>query len=148
MDKWRHLLIDGEFAERKRILEGLTLDQATRRPSAHSHTIYEELWHATRWQKIIVMRDEQLYAEWARGQTFPAGPPATEEEWTALVDEFLDGLERALDWTAPEKVKLEIDPGVTMGDALHSLAVHNSYHLGKIVALRQAIGAWPLEAQS
>jgi hypothetical protein len=30
-----------------------------------------------------------------------------------------------------------------MADALNSLAVHNAYHLGKIVALRQSIGAWP-----
>jgi hypothetical protein len=30
-----------------------------------------------------------------------------------------------------------------MADNLVSLAVHNAYHLGKIVALRQMMGIWP-----
>jgi hypothetical protein len=30
-----------------------------------------------------------------------------------------------------------------MADELNSVAVHNAYLLGKIVALRQRIGAWP-----
>jgi hypothetical protein len=32
---------------------------------------------------------------------------------------------------------------VTLADERNSVAVHNAYHLGKIVALRQRIGAWP-----
>ena len=39
-------------------------------------------------------------------------------------------------------------PGVTMGDVLHSLAVHNAYHMGKIVVVRQLIGAWPPAGES
>jgi hypothetical protein len=43
----------------------------------------------------------------------------------------------------PERLAVEVEPGVTMADELNSVAVHNAYHLGKIVALRQRIGAWP-----
>jgi hypothetical protein len=43
----------------------------------------------------------------------------------------------------PDQLAAEVEPGETMGDELHCLAVHNAYHLGKIVALRQGIGAWP-----
>jgi hypothetical protein len=43
----------------------------------------------------------------------------------------------------PERLAIEVEPGVTMADELNCLAVHNAYHLGKIVALRQRIGAWP-----
>lgn len=32
---------------------------------------------------------------------------------------------------------------MTWRDALEFLAVHSAYHLGKIVLLRQLIGAWP-----
>jgi hypothetical protein len=35
---------------------------------------------------------------------------------------------------------------VSMADELSSVAVHNAYHFGKIVALRQRIGAWPPKA--
>jgi uncharacterized damage-inducible protein DinB len=143
LDKWRHLLISGEYADRKSIVSGLTLDQALARPSAGSHSIYEELWHATRWQNIVVGRDEELYGKWERGETYPPLPAADEGEWEALVREFLSGLERAMAWTEPEKLTMEVDPDFTMADVLRSLAVHTSYHMGKIVAIRQVIGAWP-----
>ncbi|HEV7893101.1 MAG TPA: DinB family protein [Pyrinomonadaceae bacterium] len=142
-DKWRHLFSDGEFARREQILSGLSFGQVTARASTQSHTIYEELWHANRWQSIIVNRDESLYAEWERGAVYPESAPASEEEWDSLVKEFLAGTEKALWWTeSPERLAHETDPGSTMADALHSLAVHSAYHMGKIVALRQQLGAW------
>lgn len=149
MGKWQHLFRDGEFAGRERILAGLTLEQVTRRPTAQTHTIHEELWHTNRWQSIVVNRDEALYEEWTKGRVYPAAPPASLEEWTALVSEFLAGIEKALWWAeSPERLSHETDPGATMEDALMSLAVHSSYHLGKIVALRQFIGAWDTEPQN
>jgi uncharacterized damage-inducible protein DinB len=143
VSKWQHLFRDGEFARRERILAGLTLEQVTRRPSAQSHSIHEELWHAARWQAIITDRDEALYAAWQKAHVYPPAPPASLEEWETLVAEFLAGIEKALWWTeSPERLGHETDPGTTMADVLTSLAVHSSYHLGKIVALRQFIGAW------
>lgn len=44
---------------------------------------------------------------------------------------------------APDRLALELEPGVTMAVELNCGAIHNAYHLGKIVALRQRIGAWP-----
>lgn len=143
-NKWRHLFVDGEYARRERVLSGLTLEQVGRRPAEQTHSIYDELWHAARWQTIIVTRDEVLYETWQRGERYPTSPPERAEEWSALVAEFLSGLEKALEWaSSPEKLDSEVDPGISMRDVLHSLAVHNAYHLGKIVAVRQLIGAWP-----
>lgn len=148
MDKWGHLFKDGEFARRERIVAGLTLEQVTRRPSAQSHTIYEELWHANRWQSIMVYRDEALYAEWQEGRVYPEAPPASQAEWDALAAEFLAGIEKALWWTeSRERLKHEVDPGVTMANILVSLAVHTAHHLGKIVALRQFIDAWEASSE-
>lgn len=148
MSKWEHLFRDGEFARREEILAGLTLEQVARRPSEQSHTIYEELWHASRWQSIIVNRDEALYAEWQAGRVYPTAPPASQHEWDALVAEFMAGIEKALWWAAsPERLAHETDRGNRMEDVLRSLAVHSSYHLGKIVALRQFIGAWGAAAR-
>ncbi len=146
MIKWEHLFQDGEFARRDRIVSGLSLEQVTRRPSAQSHTIYEELWHTNRWQSIIVNRDEALYEEWVKGRVYPERPPATQAEWDALVAEFLAGIDKALWWTqAPERLSHETDRGNTMADVLVSLAAHTAHHLGKIVALRQFIDAWEPE---
>ena len=149
LDKWRHLFLDGEYAPRKEILADLTLEQVTFLPSAVSHSIYDELWHLTTWQRVIAFRDEELYGRWAAGERYPGRPPASERVWHALVDEFFVGLERVLTWTnSPEKLDLETDPGITMADNLASLAVHNAYHLGKIVAIRQMLGAWPPDVMS
>ena len=140
---WKHLLLS-EYAERRALLSGLTLGQVTAAPG-QAHSIYAELWHAALWQDILVTRDEALYeGTWARGERYPAQPPGALAEWTALLERFLVGLGRALEWTTtPERLVLETDPGVTMADVLRGLAVHNAYHLGKIVALRQVLGAWP-----
>ena len=149
MSKWKHLFVDGEYAHRAKVLSGLSLEQVKRTSSGQSHSIYEELWHAARWQTIIVTRNEALYETWQRGQRYPSQPPAKEEEWSALVAEFLRGLEQALGWAAsPERLSMEVDPGVTMAEVLESLAVHNAYHMGKIVALRQMMGIWPAAGES
>jgi uncharacterized damage-inducible protein DinB len=145
MNMWNHLFLDGEFIERERLLAGLTLDQVTCRPPGASHSIYEELWHATTWQNIVVDRDEAGGESWfGGGPDFPSEVPIREAAWHDLVTAFLDGAARAAAWgERPEQLEAEVDGGVTLADALHSLAVHNAYHLGKIVALRQMIGAWP-----
>ena len=141
MTMWKHLFLDGEFSPREQLLSGLTLEQVTQRPGGVSHSIYEELWHVTTWQRIVVERDEVGGEAWL---DYPSEPPDREQAWRELVAAFLAGAEQAVAWgQSPEKLGMEIDPGVTMADALYSLAVHNAYHMGKIVAIRQMIGAWP-----
>ncbi|MBZ9750085.1 DinB family protein [Deinococcus sp. HMF7604] len=144
MTRWEHLFY-GEFADRRTLLAGLTLAQVTARPGRAPHSIYDELWHAALWQDIMVDRDEALYeGVWQTGERYPGRPPTDLAEWTALVDRFFSGLTRALAWTSSaEQLEQEVNPGETMADLLRALAVHNSYHLGKIVGLRQVMGAWP-----
>ena len=135
MTTWKHLFLDGEFCPRERLLSGLTLEQVTLRPAGASHSIYEELWHATTWQRIVVERDEfEAAASLGSEQDYPNEPPDREQAWHDLVTEFMVGAAKAVEKGQSRK---------QTADELHSLAVHNAYHLGKIVALRQMIGAWP-----
>jgi hypothetical protein len=145
MDQWRHLFIDGEFMPRARLLSGLTVEQVSIRPPGLPHTIYEELLHTAKWQSIVVQCDDPASAAWIDGeQQFPSEAPGNQRMWEDLVTEFLAGSETAADLgRSAEALKKEVRPGVTLADELESLAVHNAYHLGKIVALRQVIGAWP-----
>ena len=141
MNIWEHLFLTGEFRAREDLLSGLTLEQVTLRPGGASHSIYEELWHAAGYQRSVVEREP------AAGEYYPSAAPEHEQQWHDLVQQFLDGAQAAVAWAqAPDRLALEVEPGVTMGDELHSVAVHNAYHLGKIVALRQRIGAWPPKA--
>jgi len=141
MSIWEHLFLTGEFRAREDLLSGLTLEQVTLRPAGASHSIYEELWHAAGYQRSILERDQ------APGDYYPSAAPEHEQQWRDLVQQFLEGAQAAVAWAqAPDRLAVEVEPGVTMGDELHSVAVHNAYHLGKIVALRQRIGAWPPRA--
>jgi hypothetical protein len=133
-----HLFLAGEFAERGRLLSGLTLEQVTLRPDGASHSIYEELWHTVAYQQSIVVPDEP------HREVYPAAAPEREQQWHDLVRVFLDGARAAAALgNAPDRLAHELEPGVTLADELYSVAVHNAYHLGKIVALRQRMGAWP-----
>lgn len=146
----RHVFLDGEFMERERLLSGLDLAQVTARPGGATHSIYDELWHAAEWQRIVVERDEDPGEAWAPGgYPFPTEDPATLEEWHGLVERFLRGARQAVAWAESlEGRGEELEPGWPVADVLASLAAHNAYHLGKIVALRQVLGAWPPPEQA
>ena len=132
-----HLFLGGEFPERAHLLSGLTLEQVTLRPHGASHSIYEELWHVVAYQQSIIASGDP-------GDRYPSAAPEHEHQWHDLVQVFLDGARAAAAMgQAPERLALELEPGVTMADELSCVAVHNAYHLGKIVTLRQRIGAWP-----
>ena len=148
MSIWEHLFLTGEFRARADLLSGLTLEQVTLRPAGASHSIYEELWHVATWQRIVVERDKAAAEACVRGgANYPSAAPDHEQQWHDLVQQFLEGAQAAVAWArAPERLAMEAEPGVTMADELHGLAVHNAYHLGKVVALRQRIGAWPPKA--
>ncbi len=75
------------------------------------------------------------------------------EDWMQLCRRFLAGNEKA-GGIAREEARLESlircpsRPGkplrvMTIREQLESLGAHNAYHFGRIVLLRQLLGAWP-----
>ena len=138
MHNLEHLFLVGEFPERAHLLSELTLEQVTLCPEGASHSIYEELWHVVAYQQSIIASGDPA------ADRYPRAAPEHEHQWHDLVRGFLDGARAAAALgQAPERLAREIEPGLTLEDELNSVAVHNAYHLGKIVALRQRIGAWP-----
>ena len=138
MHNLEHLFLVGEFPERAHLLSGLTLEQVTLRPDGASHSIYEELWHVVGYQQSIIEPGGPA------GDFYPSAAPEQEHQWHDLVRLFLRGARAAAALgQTPDRLTVEVEPGLTLADELNSVAVHNAYHLGKIVALRQRIGAWP-----
>ncbi len=137
-----HLFLAGEFAERARLLSGLTLEQVTCRPEGVSHSIYDELWHLVRYQQSVIEPGGTPPAD-----PFPTAAPEHEDQWHQLVRVFLTGARAAADLgQEPARLAAELEPGLTLADELNCVAVHNAYHFGKIVALRLRIDAWPPRA--
>jgi uncharacterized damage-inducible protein DinB len=141
------------------ILEGISEDQAHRRIGLAPHTIFQELWHITFWQKVSL--------DWISGIETPfpahaaAGFPSEAdlgEDWDQLRARFFQGNDEAAslvhDSLAHDPARLDAPtrcpsrPGqptriMTVREQLESLAAHNHYHFGRIVLLRQLMGAWP-----
>jgi hypothetical protein len=137
------------------ILQALPDESAYHAIPGATHTIYQELWHIVFWQQMTI--------DWISGietaypskpsDPFPTEMQRTAEPWPQLCRRFLDGArlvaDAACDPAALEKVvRCPSRPGrpvrlMTVRDQLISLAAHNAYHFGRIVLLRQIIGAWP-----
>jgi uncharacterized damage-inducible protein DinB len=150
-NKYNQLLNGGEYAPAEKILSGLTLEQVNYLASPVSHSIYDELWHTTTWQKIVVysLEDKELSdglaEKWKQPEIYPALKASTQNEWDSLVREFLTDLNKAISTgQMPDVLETKVgDFPFTFGDGIQILATHNAYHLGKIVAIRQMMGAWP-----
>lgn len=151
---------DGATAAPAQILEGLSDDLSHRKPQGAPHSIYEELWHITFWQQITL--------DWIGGieTPFPASPrdgfptvlDAEREYWEQLCARFFQANEDAaaaargesrIDQSRlNEPIRCPSRPGepvriMTVREQLENLAAHNAYHFGRIVLLRQLLGAWP-----
>ena len=112
-----HLFLVGEFPERAYLLSGLTLEQVTLCPDGASHSIYEELWHAVGYQQSVIERGNPA------GDLYPTAAPEHEDQWHDLVRVFLEGARTAAEMgQSPERLALEVEPGVTMADELNSVA--------------------------
>ncbi len=145
MNQLQILFTDAEFAEPKSILQGLEPQHVGLRLNNQGHSIYEELYHLVDWQEFVLWciknpDKEKLY----NGTGFPpTQAPANETEWQDLVRQCLGGIEEAI--TLAEQTKNWDKPlasGDTVRERISKLAVHNAYHFGKIVMLRQHLGIW------
>jgi len=146
------LIGNGVGAPPAHVLEAIDDETAHRSLPGAPHSIYEEVWHLAFWQ--------QLSLDWIGGKPTPypehasGGFPASfDEAWSVLHERFLRGTEQAAG-IAGDNEQLEAsvlcpsrDPQaprtMTVREQLESIAAHNTYHLGRIVLLRQLFGAWP-----
>jgi hypothetical protein len=133
----------GEFNEPERILSDLTEAQAFAQPPGAPHSIAQILAHTHYCQQATLggLRGEDWPQPEHLEDTFAPPPAGT---WAAMVTDFLSDIqacaalaaERA-DATSPQQ-----DDTSLCYDLAES-ALHNAYHLGQIVLLRQILGLWP-----
>jgi len=143
-NKWEHIYFKGEFPSREKLLNGLTLEQLNTVPSGISHSIYEEFWHLVEWQDVAISNDKEKELKFESGQRFPEQKLNDLKHWELLVKRFNDQVKKIIDYTSkPDNLETEYESGFTVADGLECLAVHNAFHFGKILAIRQVIGAWP-----
>lgn len=144
--------LEGTYAHvsPQRAFEGLSIELAGKNIESCPFTIWQILCHIVNWQDIFIAkvqcRPEPVHNTASDGWT-AAAAPKDEAEWNEMLKNFLDGIEFAkhLAKTGSTLLSVEIPAKgpVTGYDALHSMASHNSYHLGEIVMIRRMLNVWP-----
>jgi uncharacterized damage-inducible protein DinB len=149
------LIAESAFPAPADILEAMSDELAHRAVPGAPHTIYQELWHLAFWQQITLNWITGIETPYpARpSDPFPTEAQAAAEPWANLCRRFLDGAEKAASISNDSTrlstvVRCPSRPGwpvrhMSVQDQLIGLAAHNAYHLGRIVFLRQMLGAWP-----
>ncbi len=132
-----------------RALEGLSSEDAGRRPAGAPHAIIEIVDHLVYWQEWFARRAQGSGEPMApsASQGWPAGVGA----WPELQARFLSGLETLAALDVPGAREAKVAPPFefpllahyTVGDVVSHVALHNAHHLGQVVLLRQLMGLWP-----
>jgi hypothetical protein len=118
-------------------------------PNGAAHSPFEILEHLriAQWDILAYIRDQQhVSPEFPAGYWPSAGSKPSGDAWERTVESFRADFaavsamanDPACDILAP----LHGVAGQTIARKLLMLADHNAYHLGELVAVRRALGAW------
>jgi len=132
-------------------LEGITAEQAAKRPPNGAHSIWELVLHATGWRNEVSRRATgQPAGEPPEGDWPDVGDPSP-ARWQAALD-ALDASHRELvkivsGMSDEQLLKPTNDPrdrplgtGVSYYELLHGIVQHDAYHSGQIAILRKILG--------
>ncbi|KOS04455.1 MULTISPECIES: DinB family protein [Paenibacillus] len=131
-----------------RALPDIDVELAGKKNAEMPYSIYQLLKHMIYWQQFMLEHLEGRKPQ-LPGNVMESWPeetgPQSEEAWQAVINEFLQGVDQAVQIaeTAQLDDSLAHFPGETKAGLLRNIASHNSYHLGEIVLLRRIYGAWP-----
>lgn len=144
--------LEGTYAHvtPQKAFENLSIELAGKNIDGYPHTIWQLLNHLVYWQDIFLAkvqsREELKHDAAFYGWTAAKGPKDV-AEWSEMLKRFFDGIDYAKRLAIKGGnllcVEITAKGPVTGYDALHSMASHNSYHLGEVVMIRRLLNSWP-----
>jgi len=143
----------GAHADPIACVEDISADLASRQVAGFPHSIGQILFHINYWMNYELRRirgEKPKYPEHS-AESFPASSTLDVAEWDQLRRDFawFLGEYDQLAQSSPAQLAREVDSdrevknANTVAAVLWQMVAHNSYHMGQIVMLRQALGAWP-----
>lgn len=136
---------------REKLLDGITAEQASRKPVPGGHSIWQQVLHMISWTREVTRRIQgqapasPVEGDWASPKSkSEAAWVETRKKLEEAHQELLATIRKqpAERWDQP--VGRVQDPalgtGVTMLGMLIGLAQHDAYHIGQIAMLRRAAG--------
>jgi uncharacterized damage-inducible protein DinB len=141
----------------RRILEGVTAAQASARPVAGAHSIWELVLHITAWKNEVRKRLTGRPASEPDEGDWPAVGEPSPERWEAARTALTEAHERLLAQVRalPESRLHEatndsrdrpLGTGVSYYVLLHGLVQHDVYHAGQIALLKRGAARRELAA--
>jgi len=153
MDELREHLVKSlkggqAFVAYKEALEGIKSELRSVKPRKELHSIYEELEHMRLAQKDLLdfaLDPKWKSKEWPEGFWPQPNHTPSDDEWNKTVNGFLKDLNQAIRLTKDQNIDLLAFVPETENTYLREVLIiieHNSYHLGKILDIRKALGNW------
>jgi len=133
------------------ILEGITAEQAARRFSADTHSVWEILLHMTGWKREVIARARGREAGEPEGGDWPAAGEVSEARWSAAQADHREAQRELLDLlrSLPEHqlearvagdTAASIGAGISVKATIYGLLQHDVYHAGQIALLKRLTG--------
>jgi uncharacterized damage-inducible protein DinB len=149
----------GAHADPLGCVEDIGAELAGRQVAGFPHSIAQLVFHMNYWMDYDLRRmhgEKPPYPE-HNSQSFPpANLPADAHEWDELRKRFATLLNDAAQLANSPRTEfsreIEVmhpshaERAATLEAVLWQLIAHNSYHVGQIVMIRRALGAWPPRA--
>jgi hypothetical protein len=130
-------------------IEGLPAKLRGAQAPGLPHTVWQLLEHLrlAQWDLLEFSRDKShVSPPWPEGYWPETAAPPDEAAWEKSVESFHQDLQAMQDLVADPQTdlyaKLPWGDGQTILREAMLLADHNAYHLGQIVSVRHALGAW------
>lgn len=139
----------GAHADFEKTLEGLPAGLRGRQAPGLPHTVWQLLEHLrlAQWDILEFSRSrDHVSPPWPEGHWPETAAPPDDAAWEQSLASFRRDLQvmQALvdDPTTDLYAKIPWGDGQTILREALLVADHNAYHLGQIVSVRQALGAW------
>ena len=150
-------LIDGwgAHADPVACVSGLTPQLAAQRPPGFTRSVCELLAHLNFWMEYDLQRMRGVPMPYPKhaAESWATFESITEADWKQMVRRFRELLDELRTvcrsdmnaWMkqAPATHASHERNASTVGAMIFQALTHNSYHLGQIVDVRRALGAWP-----
>lgn len=150
LQQWASCLDEEDwFPPLEKVLENITLEQATWKPAEGAmNSIWELVCHLLFYKKRLLMRFLGETANEPQAEnnesTFRI-PTETVQNWKETKQEYFDvhrELEKILAKSEDEDLYRQIPGERSLVLELKSLAMHDAYHIGQIVFISKMQGAW------
>jgi uncharacterized damage-inducible protein DinB len=149
----------GAHADPIACVDDISADLAAGQVKGFPHSIGQLVFHMNFWMGYDLRRvrgERPKYPE-HNDESFPPSPTPTDAaEWERLRRDFARLLNEHVEMAKSPRAELdrEVEPmheghkqrAGTVEAILWQTVGHNSYHVGQIVMIRRALGAWPPKA--